>query len=190
METAPVSREAALSHLEQILRSGAFRGAGRASRLLRFLVERAVDGRADGLKEYTVGVEALGKPQGFDPRTDPIVRAEASRLRSRLARYYAAEGAGSDLMITLPKGSYVPTFLSRNGAGPDVPATSADAVGGVVYAPPGNRATDRLAKRTDRERLPFRGARSHWLRSGGACSNARGHLGQSRPTRGVSHRAR
>jgi hypothetical protein len=36
------------------------------------------------LKEYTLGAEALGRGTSFDPRTDPIVRAEVSRLRGRL----------------------------------------------------------------------------------------------------------
>ncbi|MEP7380673.1 MAG: hypothetical protein ABI910_03250 [Gemmatimonadota bacterium] len=125
MESAPVSHDAALAVLEQVLGSPAFRGAERASLLLRFLVVRVLDGRADGLKEYTVGVEALGKAPGFDPRTDPIVRAEASRLRARLERYYASpEGSDSAVVLTLPRGSYVPTFYARNGGRADthVPA--------------------------------------------------------------------
>jgi serine/threonine-protein kinase len=81
--------------------------------LLKFVVEESVNGRADRLKEYTIGAEALGKGESFDPRTDPIVRAEASRLRFRLERYYAAEGQTDPLVIALPKGGYAPQFLDR-----------------------------------------------------------------------------
>ena len=47
------------------------------------------------LKEYTLGADALGRGKDFDPRTDPIARVEASRLRGRLELYYATEGAAT-----------------------------------------------------------------------------------------------
>ena len=38
------------------------------------------------------------------------------RLRARLERYYATEGVGEPIVITLPKGSYVPQLQSRSTA--------------------------------------------------------------------------
>lgn len=122
METASVSRDVSLEQLERVLSSTTFRGADRSSALLRFLVQQTVDGHAERLKEYTVGAEGLGRGQSFDPRTDPIVRAEASRLRARLDRYYVVEGAGDPIVITLPKGSYVPQLQSKSTAASDVDA--------------------------------------------------------------------
>jgi Tol biopolymer transport system component len=113
METPPLSHESILAELEKILSSSAFTGAERSRTLLKFLVEQTVNDRADHLKEYTIGAEALGKGDSFDPRTDPIVRAEASRLRGRLERYYAVEGQADSVTVVLPKGSYVPRFESR-----------------------------------------------------------------------------
>jgi Tol biopolymer transport system component len=81
--------------------------------LLRFLVEQTLNGHAERLKDYTLGSEALGRGDGFDPRTDPIARVEASRLRSRLDLYYATEGTDDPVVITLPKGGYVPQFDYR-----------------------------------------------------------------------------
>lgn len=112
MDTAPPS-EAIVAQLDRILQSPTFQGAERSRALLRFLVEQSVAGRADSLKEYTLGSEALGRGDNFDPRTDPIVRAEASRLRTRLERYYATEGQADATLILLPKGSYVPRFQDR-----------------------------------------------------------------------------
>ena len=60
----------------------------------------------------------------------PIVRAEVSRLRGRLERYYATEGRNDPIRIMLPRGSYVPEFVERNvsptGASghPDLPVKS------------------------------------------------------------------
>jgi Tol biopolymer transport system component len=102
--------------LERMLGRPAFRAAGRSSTLLRFLVVETLEGRADRLKDYTLGAEALGRGDGFDPRIDPIARVEASRLRSRLDLYYATEGAADPVVISLPKGGYVPQFLAREPA--------------------------------------------------------------------------
>ena len=96
-----------------MLASETFAGAERSRALLRFVVEHALRNQSDRLKEYTIGSEALERGDSFDPRTDPIVRAEASRLRDRLQRYYATSGAADTVVITLPKGSYVPQFHTR-----------------------------------------------------------------------------
>jgi eukaryotic-like serine/threonine-protein kinase len=113
MTTPSLSREEILGQLDRVLSSAVFEGAGRASALLRFLVVQAVAQPTDQLKEYTIGTEALGRDDSFDPRTDPIVRAEASRLRTRLDRYYATDGSADPIVITLPKGRYIPTFRAR-----------------------------------------------------------------------------
>ena len=42
---------------------------------------------------------------------DPIVRAEAPRLRIRIEECYRTEGQSDRLVVTLPKGSYVPQFM-------------------------------------------------------------------------------
>jgi hypothetical protein len=43
----------------------------------------------------------------YDPKSDPVVRVEAGRLRQRLDRYYHGEGAAAPFEILLDKGSYV-----------------------------------------------------------------------------------
>ncbi len=117
-----------LEQLAAVLASDAFRGAERSRALLRFLVERVVAGQAGRLKEYTLGVEALGRGESFDPRTDPIVRAEASRLRRRLEQYYESDGRSAPLTIVLPRGGYAPLFE----AGPAAAATR-DGPGRAVW---------------------------------------------------------
>jgi Tol biopolymer transport system component len=101
------------AQLEIVLASEVFKSAARSSALLRLLVDYAVQGKTDQLKEYTLGTEALGRAESFDPRTDPIARVEASRLRGRLDHYYATEGRSDPLWILLPKGGYVPRFEVR-----------------------------------------------------------------------------
>jgi Tol biopolymer transport system component len=116
MTDSSLSHEAIREQLERMLGSSVFRTAARSSTLLRFLVEQTLAGQADRLKDYTLGAEALGRGEGFDPRTDPIARVEASRLRQRMELYYATDGAADPVVITLPKGGYVPTFEAATAA--------------------------------------------------------------------------
>ena len=78
--------------LQRILASTTFQQVDRLKRFLTFIVSEAIDGRGHELKEYVIGVQVFGKEDAFDPRTDPIVRVQARRLRAKLVRYYREEG--------------------------------------------------------------------------------------------------
>ncbi len=102
--------------LERILASTTFRQVDRLRRFLKFVVLESIAGRQDELKEYVVGMQVFGKESSFDPRSDPVVRVQARRLRARLVRYYVEEGQADEVLIDLPKGGYSPAF-SRREAG-------------------------------------------------------------------------
>jgi serine/threonine-protein kinase len=111
----PVQPHAAvLDHLERILTSPTFQQGDRLKRFLKFIVLEAVAGRRHELKEYVIGVQVFGKEESFDPRTDPIVRVQARRLRAKLVRYYREEGRADETVIELPKGGYAPVFKQRD----------------------------------------------------------------------------
>ena len=99
--------------LDRILSSAAFGGAERARKFLRFIVTYALQGRLGEIKESIIAVEAFGRNPSFDPKSDPIVRVEARRLRERLSSYYADEGRADTVLISLPKGGYIPEFSER-----------------------------------------------------------------------------
>ncbi len=111
-----VSPASILEELNRILASPPFTQAQRLSRFLRYTVEQILNGEAESLKEYLLGTAVFDKDDSFDPRTDPIVRVEAGRLRSRLKEYYAADGREDVVVIDLPKGSYVPIIRRRGAA--------------------------------------------------------------------------
>ena len=102
---APTS-EQTRAQLERILASAEFIGSKRTRSFLRFVVEEALDGRADRLKAYTIATAVLDRDQTFDPQSDPIVRIEAGRLRRRLERYYLVAAQDDPIRIDVPKGSY------------------------------------------------------------------------------------
>src|SRR6266540_3240744 len=106
--------DAVREHLERVLASPTFQQGDRLKRFLKFIVLEAVAGRRHELKEYVIGVQVFGKEDTFDPRTDPIVRVQARRLRAKLVRYYREEGRSDELVIELPKGGYAPVFKQRD----------------------------------------------------------------------------
>src|SRR5215469_2875475 len=124
--SVPVNELEERSELEVVLRSGGFVRAPRLAQLLTYLCEKRFAGEAHLVKEYSIGVEVFNRGDGFDQDSDSIVRVEANRLRKRLAEYYAGEGAGRRIQITIPIGQYVPDFQRKADApAPDVPTTPA-----------------------------------------------------------------
>src|SRR5216684_1217054 len=74
--------------LTKITSSKVFGDSARLTRFLAYLVDETLAGRGPLLKEYKVGVDVFDRPESFDPRTDSVVRAQGTRLRSKLAEYY------------------------------------------------------------------------------------------------------
>lgn len=99
-----------LAALDNLLGSPDLHLSERNRRFLSFVVTQAVNGSAERIKAYTIGVDVFGRDEAFDPGTDPIVRIEATRLRAALASYYERAGADAPVKISLPKGSYMPAF--------------------------------------------------------------------------------
>jgi len=80
------------------------------------IAEKLLNGPAEELKEYTIGIEAFNKPSDYDPQQDPAVRVLASKLRRKLEDYYLKEGAEDPVRIELPKGHYRLSFRFRQQA--------------------------------------------------------------------------
>ena len=100
-------RAATLRELERLLTSEGFAKAERMRRFLTYAVERTLDGDLGQLKESVIGVEVFDRSPSYDPKSDPIVRIEARRLRDKLSQYYQADGKDNPVRISLPKGGYV-----------------------------------------------------------------------------------
>jgi len=108
-----VSIEESRAELHRALQSEAFRGARALRHLLEFLAEKSLSGDAENLKEYSIGIDAFGKPSDYDPREDSTVRIQAGRLRQKLADYYRQEGKDHPVTMELPKGGFRLEFVPR-----------------------------------------------------------------------------
>src|ERR1041385_2746037 len=98
------------AQVERLVRSKVFETSEVHRRLLQYLADKTIAGEADRLKEYTIGLEAFGKPDSYDPRHDSIVRLQVGRLRQKLTTYYQTEAAPDDVVISLPKGGFKLNF--------------------------------------------------------------------------------
>lgn len=114
------------SHLRAIIESPAFKGSRRSQEFLRFVVEHALEGRFDDLKERVLGVELFGRAPSYDTGDDAIVRVTACDVRKRIHHFYAELGQTPQLRIELPPGSYIPEIQLI--AQPDRPTKPSDTV--------------------------------------------------------------
>lgn len=95
-----------LSQVERLSRSSVLHGSESLCKLLRYLAAHSLESPGLALKEYQIATEVFGRSADFDPRLDSTVRVQTGRLRSKLAEYYAGEGARDPITIEIPKGAY------------------------------------------------------------------------------------
>jgi len=156
--------------LRHLLSDPAFKHSGRCSTLLRGIVERAVHGNPEGIKERTLGVEIFGRQPSYDTNADPIVRMTANEIRKRLAQYYQQPDRQTAVKIRLVPGTYIPEFDFDSTDTSVVNESTETQVSGVsaselqtlerppsdagVLAPSGGAAIPEVAKSEEAKRSP------------------------------------
>jgi hypothetical protein len=118
-----LSREEKQAALDSVLATGFVKEQTHLRALLEYLGRRAIAEGSQPIKEYTIGIEALGKADDYDPRIDPTVRVGIGRLRTKLAEHYDSPAATGAVRIDIPKGQYQLVFAPRRqtAPAPDVP---------------------------------------------------------------------
>jgi hypothetical protein len=89
----------------------------RSPRLRAFFLhvcQCALDNKPEAATEQQVGICVYGRPPGYNPNDDNIVRSQARLLRLKLEHHFANEGKDEAVIITIPKGRYLPVFESRS----------------------------------------------------------------------------
>ena len=100
--------------VERLAGSSYLNRSARLRDLLMYLTERVLEGEAIEIHEQEVGANVFGRPADYDTAADNIVRVHASVLRKRLEQYFAAEGAGEETTLEIPKGNYALVFHLRS----------------------------------------------------------------------------
>jgi hypothetical protein len=104
----PAQIRALREHVEHLVHGDAFRASPRSQQFLRYVVDKAIQGDFDSLKERVIGVELFHRPPSFDTGEDSIVRVTASDVRKRLLQHYGRYGDGAEVRLAIPSGSYIP----------------------------------------------------------------------------------
>jgi hypothetical protein len=142
LQSAISKLDAERAEVDDILSSGVLGRTNNHVRLLTFVCEKYFEGAVDEIKEYSIAVHALGRPESFDPQVDTIVRVTAHALRKRLEDYYKSAGAEHAVHICLPPGHYVPRFIHAGelsaAKGESDHAENQDSNSLDRAAPPGN----------------------------------------------------
>ena len=136
--------------VQRIVSSAHFVKAPQLRDILVYLTRRALEDNATAISEHEVGCNVLGRRADFNPNEDNIVRVQMRHLRKKLEDFFNTEGLEEPILLTIPKGSYVPSFASRPKPLP-VPASAGEAAfqdligpalprnGRADAAPPSNR---------------------------------------------------
>ncbi len=94
----------------RISKSETFAKSPRSIRLLKFLVQKALNN--EDVKEDILGLE-LFKSKYNPNQKDSKVRVYMYNLRNKLAEYYANEGSADEIVFDIPKGQYNLLFINR-----------------------------------------------------------------------------
>jgi TolB-like protein len=104
-----ISAQEIREQLVEIFKSKDFVASQRLMDFLAYVTEEALKNNAQNIKAYNIAVDVFGMGIDFDALTNPLVRTEAVRLRSKLEHYYLLNPTAA-VHISIPKGAYVPLF--------------------------------------------------------------------------------
>jgi len=110
-----IEKAAIQEQVERLLQNSHFSHSRRFPTFLRFVVQHALTGHSDLVKERALGIEIFGRDADYDTASDPIVRVTAAEIRKRIAQYYQDPGHENEIRLLLPAGSYVPQFQFPTG---------------------------------------------------------------------------
>ena len=93
-----------LALAERIIDSGALGKSKVYCRILRYLVNCAIEGSSP--KETSIAIDVLERDTDFDISRDSIVRVHMYQLRNKLKKYFTEYGAEEQFHLSIPKGQY------------------------------------------------------------------------------------
>ncbi|HMF53068.1 MAG TPA: hypothetical protein VK593_01870 [Edaphobacter sp.] len=117
--------------------SRTFTKSPRLTKFLKFICTSLFEGRSSDINEQQIGIKVFGRSETYTAADDSIVRTQARLLRQRLEEYFEHECPDTPMIISVPKGGYVPVFEPRPAPptpAPDVAKTALESP--AVETPP------------------------------------------------------
>src|SRR5690348_5247947 len=99
--------------VRRVASSSTFEKSARLRTFFLDVCHCALDHKPEEAIEQQIGIRVYGRQPGYNPNEDNIVRSQARVLRTKLEHYFANEGKHEAVVITLPKGRYLPAFEAR-----------------------------------------------------------------------------
>jgi hypothetical protein len=99
--------------VEEILASRTFAKAARLSSFLSYICQQTLEGKSERINEQQIGVHVFSRSASYQASDDSIVRSQARLLRQKLEEYFEHERPNSQMIISIPKGGYVPVFQRK-----------------------------------------------------------------------------
>lgn len=99
--------------VHRVASSVTFEKSPRLRAFLLHVCRCAIEDKSEEATEQQIGIYVYGRRPGFNPNDDNIVRSQARVLRMKLEHHFVNEGKDEPVVITIPKGQYVPAFETR-----------------------------------------------------------------------------
>ncbi len=170
---APVP-DARFELMERIAASPNFQRAPKITELFLHLCRNALAGKEHLLTEQQIGCSVFQRAATYNPGDDSIVRSQVRLLRRKLELWFSEEGREEPVVLSIPRGGYVPLWAPRAESPAEEPPLE-------IPAAPSSPPTPDEGFRLDRRQ---------WIRAGFAAMGLSGAfaLGQliRTPTAGPS----
>lgn len=99
--------------IRRVVSSSTFEKSPKLRAFLQYVCRCAIESEPAAATEQQIGIHVFGRSPGYNPNEDNIVRSQARLLRLKLEHHFAHEGKAEPVVISIPKGRYLPTFDTR-----------------------------------------------------------------------------
>ncbi len=140
--------------VERVAASRGFSASNRVREFFFYVCDCALRGVPEEATEQQIGINVFQRPPGYNSSEDSIVRTHARSLRQKLTEYFSSEGVAEEIVITIPKGHYLPVFEPREPREPKESRESKEPKEQALGVPPAaEEVADTAATRPARRRF-------------------------------------
>ena len=104
--------------VQRVSTGSTFEKSHRLRAFFLYVCRCALDGQPEAATEQQIGIHVFGRPPGYNPNEDNIVRSHARLLRLKLEHHFSNEGKDEPVVIGIPKGRYLAVFEPRAAVAP------------------------------------------------------------------------
>jgi len=111
---APTEAERQRGELvRRVASSATFEKSPRLRAFFLHVCRCAIEDKSDEATEQQIGIYVYGRQPSYNSNDDNIVRSQARQLRMKLEHHFVNAGKDEPVVITIPKGQYLPVFETR-----------------------------------------------------------------------------